>query len=128
MVAFVAALLLPQSTPARDLVVTLKDGTRIAYPLTAQDKVKMLPGEEAFTLNGQTYQLANVKELRLFKQTPEGAIPVGVKDIHDALQIPADDGIYDLSGRKVAETTSASSIQQLKPGIYIINHQKVIIR
>lgn len=111
---------------ARDLVITMKDGTRYAYHLSSTEQVKMVMGDDSFTLNGKSYSLNDVQELRIFKQTPEDAIVVSVKDIHGEEQSGSKE-IYDLSGRKVTGDTAPHGAP-LKPGIYIINRRKVIVQ
>ncbi len=127
---FAIACLTVISVTARDLVITMNDGTRYAYPLSSQSTVNLIMGQEEFTLNGKAYQLSEVKELRIFKEAPDDAIVVGVESIAEKSNItPAK--VYDLSGREVSTSRNnsrgANSIK-LRPGVYIINHQKVTVQ
>lgn len=117
--------LMPLQAAQRELVVKLKDGSLKAYHLTSnlQETVTMKTTAESITLNGDTYAIADIVELRIYEEVPEGA------EVIDALQDVKDETAtgrviplsgYDLSGRRVATAS-------MKSGIYIINHQKVLI-
>ena len=127
---FTFACLTVISVTARDLVVTMNDGTRYAYPLSSQSTVNLIMGQEEFTLNGKAYQLSDVKELRIFKQAPDDAIVVDVESIEEKSNItPAK--VYDLSGREVGSgknNSRGTNSIKLRPGVYIINHQKVTVQ
>ena len=109
----------------RELVIKLKDGTMKAYPLTRDFKkiVTMKSTAEAITLNGDEYPIANIAELRIFEDVPEGAEVVdAINDI--PCPTPASSELligYDLNGRQVMTS-------KMKRGLYIINRQKVLVR
>lgn len=125
---FVMALVtmaLPMEAAQRELVIKLKNGTMKAYHLTSDFKqtVTMKSSAEAITLNGDEYAIADIVELRIYEEVPEGA------DVIDAIRDVNDETVagrvvpltgYDLSGRKV-------STASMKSGVYIINRKKVLI-
>ena len=116
------ALAASVSVAARDLVITLADGSRQAFHLSSSEHVVMLQTDDGFTLNGIAYKTEDVTELRIFKEKPEDAIVItGIEA--PAAKPAAAPAVYDLSGRRVADTLTDG----LHPGIYIINNHKVII-
>ncbi len=128
-VALLAMLpaLIPVSSSARELVITMKSGKRVAYHLSEDNKetAKLTLGDQTIIINGDSYNRADFKELRIYKELPEGV------DIADAIQgigvepdTAGDDAIYDLSGRRIASDSNA--YPQLHKGIYIINRKKII--
>ena len=74
--SFLALALMASAATARELVVTLKDGTRQAFHLSASEHVVMLQAEDGFTLNGLSYKTEDVAELRIFKNVPEDATDI----------------------------------------------------
>lgn len=68
----------------------------------------------------QTTNLSAIK--RLFFSTPS----TGVESVEaeDAENMKADDGVYDLTGRKVSETFG----DNLPKGVYIIGGKKVLVK
>ncbi len=56
--------------------------------------------------------------------------PTGIKSVHNSESIVhSDTAVYDLQGRKVADNSQLSTINsQLKPGIYIVNGKKIVIK
>lgn len=123
-------LLWPLSSDARELVITLKSGRRVAYHISSDNKqtVCMTSTEGAITLNGDDYAISDIKELRIFADVPEGA------EVVDAIaEMPADDAeseavgtVYDLSGRSMGISLSRSARPALPKGVYIINHKKYV--
>lgn len=109
--------LLLSTASARCLVITLQDGQRLAFDITEQEVV-MTHTEAQLTFNGYTIDRTNIKEFRIHAERPQDAIAVGITNIQP---LSPDDAhsIHDLSGREVTH---------LRPGIYIINHKKIIIR
>lgn len=124
--SILAALsLFGQDMAARDLVVTLKDGSRFSYPLStsAAEGVVMKRGEGVITLNGDVYPWADIKELRIYKQRPDDAVPVGIRAVEG--QTPdasREKTVYDLGGRRTAEGSL------LHRGVYVVNHKKIAVR
>lgn len=128
--AFMALLLLlPVSSSARELVITLKSGRRVAYHITSDNTqtVRLTATDEAISLNGDDYTISDIKELRIYAEVPEGA------EVVDAIAGVADDSnsdavgtIYDLSGRARGLSLSRDSRPRLPKGIYIINHKKYV--
>ena len=108
----------------RELVVKLKDGSQRAYHLTSdfREIVTMKSTATSITLNGDEYAIADVVELRIYEEVPEGA------EVIDAIADLPDDAQgrtitltgFDLSGRRIAKNA-------MKSGIYIINRKKVVI-
>lgn len=108
----------------RELVVKLKDGSQRAYHLTSDfhEIVTMKSTATSITLNGDEYAIADVVELRIYEEVPEGA------EVIDAIAALPDDAQgrtitltgFDLSGRRIAKNA-------MKSGIYIINRKKVVI-
>ena len=118
-------LLLPATAAARELVVTLKNGQRAAFHLSDDNKETacMTLTDDAITINGVSYARTDFKEMRIYKELPEGV------DIVDAVQginaePSADNAVYDLSGRRIGQGHTAQGL--LRKGIYIINHKKVV--
>lgn len=118
-------LLLPSSLQARELVVTLKNGQRAAFHLSEDNKQTacMTLTDDAITINGVSYARSDFKEMRIYKELPEGV------DIVDAIQginaeTAADNAVYDLSGRRIGQGQTAQGL--IHKGIYIINHKKVV--
>ena len=57
----------------------------------------------------------------------EHTVPVGINDIHAVS--PSQTAIYNLSGNRVkANADSSCATDGLAPGIYIINHKKVLVK
>ncbi|MBQ9285492.1 MAG: hypothetical protein IJ209_04295 [Bacteroidaceae bacterium] len=117
--------LLPAVLPARELVITLKNGERAAFHLSEDNKQTacLTLTDDAVTINGVNYARSDFKELRIYKELPEGV------DIVDAVQginaeAPADNAVYDLSGRRIGQGLSKQ--KPLRKGIYIVNHKKVV--
>lgn len=115
---------LPMQAAQRELVVKLKDGTQLAYHLTSDFKqtVTMKATAETITLNGDQYAIADIVELRIYEEVPDGA------EVIDAIMSPDASvtnrqpaKVYDLSGRQVHPI-------KMKSGVYIINHQKVLVK
>lgn len=113
---------LPMQAAQRELVVKLKNGSMKAYHLTSDFKniVTMKSTGEAITLNGDEYAIADIVELRIYEEVPEGA------DVIDAISCPTASPSeimmgYDLNGRQVMTS-------KMKRGLYIINRQKVLVR
>ncbi|MCR5180729.1 MAG: hypothetical protein K6C30_05885 [Bacteroidaceae bacterium] len=115
-VTLVLALALLPSINARYLVVTLYQGQRIAFDIEEQN-VQMTHNDKQLFFNGYAITRSRIKELRIFTNLPDGATYVNVDTPLAADAKPA--VIYDLSGRRVTD---------LKPGFYIINNKKVVIR
>ena len=109
----------------RELVIKLKDGTMKAYPLTSDFKkiVTMKSTAEAITLNGDEYAIAEIAELRIFEDVPEGAEVVDAINDLPSPTVAASELLigYDLNGRQVLTS-------KMKRGLYIINRQKVLVR
>ena len=66
-----------------------------------------------------------------WQTTLEDHLPTGISGLSpDPSPIGRGDqqGVYDLQGRKVAEEYQSSLNFQLKPGIYIVNGKKILIR
>lgn len=113
-------MVLPLLAAQRELVIKLKDGTQKAYHLTSDFKqsVTMKSTAEAITLNGDEYAIADIVELRIYEEVPEGAEVVDAIQNPSASRQPAK--VYDLSGRQVQPIN-------MKSGVYIINHRKVLV-
>ena len=119
-----ATMALPLQAAQRELVVKLKDGTQRAYHLTSNFKqtVTMKATAEAITLNGDEYAIADIVELRIYEEVPDGAEVVdAIRDIPSPSLSPLANSAYDLSGRQV-------SLTSMKRGLYIINRQKVLVQ
>lgn len=118
-----SAALLPLQAAQRELVIKLKDGTQRAYHLTSDFKqiVTMKATAEAITLNGDEYAIADIVELRIYEQVPEGAEVIDAITTPDAATSSRQPvKVYDLSGREVLPVN-------MKSGVYIINHRKVLV-
>lgn len=115
-VLFLLVIALLPSIYARYLVVTLNQGKRIAFDLEEQN-VQMTYNDKQLLFNGYAVTRARIKELRIYTNCPEDATYVNISSPQVSDTKPAD--IYDLSGRRVTD---------LKPGFYIINNKKIIIR
>ena len=118
-----AAMALPSQAAQRELVIKLKDGTQRAYHLTSDFKqiVTMKSTAETITLNGDEYAIADIEELRIYEQVPEGAEVIDAitsPDMATSTRQPLK--VYDLSGREVLPVN-------MKSGVYIINHRKVLV-
>ena len=119
-----ATMVLPLQAAQRELVIKLKDGTQRAYHLTSNFKqtVTMKATAEAITLNGDEYAIADIVELRIYEEVPDGAEVVdAIRDIPSPSLSPLANSAYDLSGRQV-------SLTSMKRGLYIINRQKVLVQ
>lgn len=60
---------------ARDLVATRKDGTKVCYPLSTMERVKLSFAENGIMLNYDFFALKDLQELRIFKTAPDDAQP-----------------------------------------------------
>ena len=60
---------------ARELVVTMQNGQRVAFHLSSTEEVLMTQTEEQVLLNGMAMNRTDIKEFRIFQQLPEDAIP-----------------------------------------------------
>ncbi|MBP5770383.1 MAG: hypothetical protein J6W75_03370 [Bacteroidaceae bacterium] len=115
---------------ASGLVLTMKNGQRMAFTLSKTENVLMTQADDAVVLNGHTFAKDDIQELRIFRELPDDAILLGITS-PEAVQPLISSAVYDLSGRKVAD-----SLMQLKDGvhrslpqgIYIVNNQKIVIR
>lgn len=117
-IAFAVLMTLLLSTiGARCLVITLKGGQRMAFQLDEQNVV-MTHTETQLTFNGLSIDRESIQEFRIHEETPKDAIAVGVQRVR-ADKHETGYAVFDLSGRKV---------NNLRPGIYVINHKKVVIR
>ena len=129
-VVFLALLLLlPVSSSARELVITLKSGRRVAYHITSDNTqtVCLTATEDAISLNGDGYAISDIKELRIYAEVPEGAEVVdAIADVADDSDSDAIGTIYDLSGRARGLSLSRDDRPGLPKGIYIINHKKYV--
>ena len=74
----IAGLWVAGAVSARELVVTLHGGQRLAFHLSATDEVLMTQTADQVMLNGMALERANIAEMRVFQQRPEDAIAVGV--------------------------------------------------
>jgi len=121
-------LLLPQSGSARELVVTLKSGRRVAYHISSDNKqtVRLTATENAISLNGDEYAISDVQELRVYAEVPEGAEVDAIANVNDDADSEAVGTIYDLSGRTMGHALSKTIRPKLTKGIYIINHKKYV--
>lgn len=111
------ALTIGQGMDARSLVITLSNGQRLAFGLDEQNVVMTEEGNQLY-FNGYSINRIRITEFRIFEQAPADAIQVGIKDLATG-KTTESSTIVDLSGRPV---------QHLKPGIYVINRKKVVIR
>lgn len=116
--------LMPACTFARELVVTLKDGTRAAFHLSEDNKqtANVILTDEAVVINGISYARSNFKEIRIYKELPEGvdmADFIGEVGQSDNLQSDKAE-VYDLSGRRIVNS-------KLQRGIYVVN-KKVVVK
>ena len=110
---------------ARELVITLKDGSRFSYPLStlAAESVVMKRGEGVITLNGDVYPRADIQELRIYKQRPDDAVPVGIRAVTEQTSEGVREAsVYDLSGRRAAVSSP------LRRGVYVVNQKKIVVR
>ncbi|MBO4801456.1 MAG: hypothetical protein J5545_06260 [Bacteroidaceae bacterium] len=125
----ILGLLVTSMTSARELVVTLQNGQRIAFHLSSSEDVVMTQAEGHVTLGGTTFNRAEIQEFRIFQQLPADAIPVGIQAAEDELG-SADTAVYDLGGRRVADSALEFATQVSRPraGVYLINKKKVVIR
>ena len=122
---------LAQTAGARELVVTLQSGERMAFHLSTSDDVTMTQTAEQVILAGVPLQRADIKEMRIFQQLPEGAIAVGIGEVQKlAPALPMDGAVYDLNGRRVADNVLEMARRQaaIRAGVYLINNKKVVIR
>ena len=115
---------------ARELVVTLQNGQRIAFHLSSSEDVLMTQTEEQVTIGGTTFSREEIKEFRIFQQLPADAIPVGVQDVEDGEWRMKNAAVYDLGGRRVADSALEFVRQAQRPraGVYLINNKKIVIR
>ncbi len=118
------------SASARELVVTMQNGQRIAFHLSATEDVVMTQSEEQVFLNGTPLNRADIKEFRIFQQLPEDAIPVGMQEIENGTLVIENAAVYDLSGRRVADSALQLATKRVRPhaGVYLINNRKVVVR
>ena len=100
----------------------LMDGN-VSFTLAEETEVSLgiivnLTGQASFGINAFKLEGVTIEQL-----TPED--PTGIKDLKDFKDVKdlrdLREGIYDLSGRKVADT-------QLKSGIYIKEGKKVLVK
>ena len=115
---------------ARELVVTLQNGQRIAFHLSATEDVLMTQTAEQVILGGTPLNRADIKELRIFQQLPEDAIPVGVQSMEHGQWTMDNAAVFDLGGRQVADNALELATRRVRPraGVYLINNKKVVIR
>ena len=115
---------------ARELVVTMQNGQRIAFHLSATEDVVMTQSEEQVYLNGTPLKRADIKEFRIFQQLPEDAIPVGIQEMENGKLIIENVAVFDLSGRRVADSALQLATKPVRPraGVYLINNRKVVVR
>ena len=125
LIVLVAMTIASLQAAQRELVIKLKDGTMKAYPLTSDFKkiVTMKSTAEAITLNGDEYAIAEIAELRIFEDVPEGAEVVDAINDLPSPTVAASELLigYDLNGRQVLTS-------KMKRGLYIINRQKILVR
>lgn len=115
---------------ATGLVLTMKNGQRMAFILSKTESVLMTQADDAVVLNGQTFAKDDIQELRIFRELPDDAILLGITS-PEAVQPLISSAVYDLSGRKVADSLMQlkDGVQRSLPqGIYIVNNQKIVIR
>ena len=100
----------------------LMDGN-VSFTLAEETEVSLgiivnLTGQASFGINAFKLEGVTIEQL-----TPED--PTGIKDLKDLKDVKdlrdLREGIYDLSGRKVADT-------QLKSGIYVKEGKKVLVK
>ena len=116
MTLFFSVALLP-GLCARCLVVTLSNGQRLAFDLDDRDVVMTTQGNQ-LVFNGYNIHRERITEFRIFAKAPEGAIAVGIQEVSGERNSVRSE-VYDLSGRRITA---------LKPGIYVINNKKIVIR
>lgn len=121
-------ILLAQGAGARCLVVTLANGVRMAFDL--DEDVVMRSSDTQLTFNDVSINRKDIKEFRIFKERPADTIAVGIKELKsEGMRNGQGAGaVQDLGGRYVTTRPDVGRLSQLKPGIYIINHKKVVIR
>jgi len=126
----IAGLWVAGAVNARELVVTLHGGQRLAFHLSATDEVLMTQTADQVMLNGMALERANIEEMRVFQQRPEDAIAVGVLAPEAEQPVGESPAVYDLSGRRVADSALQwmKQKQHNRAGVYLINNKKVIIR
>lgn len=118
------------SVGSRELVVTMQSGQRIAFHLSSTEDVVMTQSEEQVFLNGTPLNRADVKEFRIFQQLPVDAIPVGVQDVENGQLTMDNASVFDLSGRRVADSAWQLATRRVRPraGVYLINNKKVVVK
>ena len=115
---------------ARELVVTLQNGQRVAFHLSSTEDVVMTQTAEQVLFNGTALNRADIKELRIFQQLPQDAIPVGIQSVENGQLTMEHEAVYDLSGRRVAASAMELANQRLRPraGVYLIHNKRVVVR
>ncbi|MBO4905974.1 MAG: hypothetical protein J5486_02920 [Bacteroidaceae bacterium] len=120
-----AALLIASmiSTTAKELVVTLKDGTRMAFHIDSHNEIWMFThsGERTVRLRTTELNIDNIKEMRIYSQLPSDVQPDAVQEL-PATNNTENGAVYDLSGRQVG-----TDLFKMKAGLYIVNNKKVVI-
>lgn len=90
---------------------------------------RFIGSQKLFKINGKVFDMSEVKEFKFVR-----------RDVTDGIERPTlsssqkeGKGIYDLQGRKVRDLsaplgTHREGVEGLKPGIYIVNGKKVVIK
>lgn len=108
---------------AKELVVTLKDGTRIAFHIDSRNDIWMFTnsGERTVRLRTTEFNIDDIKEMRIHSQLPDDVQPDAIQEL-PATSAEARGVVYDLSGRK-----AGTDLDKMKAGIYIVNNRKIVI-
>lgn len=126
---FLVALIAVGSLSARELVVKLADGTRWAFHIDNRTDVCMTKGEGILTFNGMSFNRAEVVEMRIFQNLPEGVLD-GIEAVRQTEDAALEDAnavdCFDMSGRRIARGKWQDIKSRLPKGTYIVNSQKFI--
>ena len=126
-------------TPATNLVVWIKDGTKVAYVLNENPQITFTETDLIITASGieVKYALENMARLTYEKSEETGIIDLNTHEssfnfngeylLFPSLKANSTVSIYDLNGtlnfkKRVSKAGEyAFSLSELKAGIYIVN-------
>jgi len=111
---------------AKSLVITTTSGTLVYYKITNDEPPRLvIQGDGAFTLNGQEYAFADVKNFYISTEDysgEEGTADGIVTLDKGKLGMKGELKVYTVDGRLVETQKGSLDMSRLKRGMYVITN------
>ncbi len=109
------------------MITTTTDGSVVETRLdNAADwkGPRLIRSSAVFLLEGTTYALSQIEQIRFEKRTEVVDAIAGV--VSEPATVPHDNRVYSINGQVVRE--GDTSLQGLPAGLYIVNGRKVLVK